>query len=153
MSADRASLPDAILTLLKNSTKTNLAAIDDNAIQFGLRGWTEVFATQFRAGIFIGIMRAPNEILTMSGGKQSLEFVIQITVYRMGYQPETDERTLLSTAEEIEDILYDDANMKLANADFMGITQFEFGPPRGPPSATTVHYLMMEVRYRKTTIL
>lgn len=154
MSADRASLVDAIMTLLKNSTKTQLAAIDDNAIQFGLRGWSEVYATQFRAGIFTGIIQAPNEPLTMSGAKQSLEFIIQITLYRMGYQPETDERTLLKTAEEIEEELYTDSNMRLANADFLGITQFEYGPPtRGRGAAITVHYLMMEVRYRKTTFL
>lgn len=139
-----------IITIFRNSTETKLASMKDNSIAFGLRTFGQMFAVQYREGVFVGVARGPVDPLTMSGAKQELEQSFQLQLYKVGHDPEADQKWLVDMSEEIETELWKDTNMQLANGgDFLGVTEYVPGPPLGR-GELTLHFILMEVLYRKT---
>lgn len=151
--AGRNAMADDVITIMKDSVLTNLADLDDNAIEYGLRTFEQMFQVEFQRGMFIGVNRGPLTVLTMGAVKQSLDQVIQFQVYTKGYDPKVDQRFVIDLCEEVEQELYDGLNLTLTNGgEFQGVPEFIPGPPLGRGQENvTLHWVLMEVLYQKTT--
>jgi len=142
-----------IIALLQAASTTNLAALSDNAIEYGTRTFPEFFASQYKAGIFVGISRAPLDVDTMSADNQEAEVGIECQVYTMGHSPSKDQKLAVDLAEEIEQCLLVDANKNLPNGgSIINFTEFIKGPPVGHADLT-LHFVLLEVQYRKSTTI
>jgi hypothetical protein len=142
-----------IITILAASTKTNLSALFDNAIEYGTRTFPEFFASQYKAGVFVGISRAPLDVDGMSGDFQDALIGIEFQVYVMGHSPSKDQKLAVDLAEEIEAELLADNHKALVNGGTI-ITFSEF--IKGPPVAhgdVTLHFVLLEAQYRKSTTI
>ena len=151
--AGRNAMADDVITIMKDSSLTNLDALDDNAIQYGLRTFEQMFSVQYQKGMFIGVARGPLTVLTMGAAKQSLDQVLQFQIFVVGHDPEVDQRLCVDLAEDAEQELYDSTNLTLTNGgEFQGDTEFIPGPPLGRGrEELTLHWVLMEVLYQKTT--
>lgn len=149
----RSTIADDIIAIIQASTKTALAALEDSAVQYGTRTFTQMFAVRYRKGIYVGVSRGPLEHITMAGEKQDLSQILQLQVFVAGHDPKNDQRLCITMAEEVEEELHESANMRLANGgDFLGVPEFLPGPPVAKGNLT-LHFVLMEVLYRKTCIL
>ncbi len=146
-------MADDIITLIQGSTKTALAALKDSAVQYGTRTFSQMFAVQYRKGIYVGVSRGPLEHITMAGEKQDLKQTLQLQIFTAGYDSKADQRLCITLAEEVEEELHETANMRLANGgEFLGVPEFLPGPPVAK-GEITLHFVLMEVLYEKTCIL
>jgi len=153
MALARATMCDSIIALLKASAKANLAAVDDNAIQFGTRKFGQIFALQFGKGILVGLGGGSVAPLTMGAEKQDVVHNIEIVVYTIGHDPDADLRLVVSILEEIEEILWASATMTLTGGGTItGEPSVAFGPPVAG-SDMTLHWAVMQLSYRKTGTL
>jgi hypothetical protein len=141
-------MAEDIITLLKNSTKTQLALLDDNSIEFGTRIFEQVFALNFNKGVFVTLGGGTVEPLTMGSSKKDVINTIEIVIYTKGYDPPTDLKLVATLLEEIEEVLW--ANMTLAGGGtIMDEPSVAFGPPVAR-SEVMLHWAVLEVRYQKT---
>ena len=140
-----------IIALLKASVQANLAALKDNSIEYGTRTFADMFACQYRTGIFAGIGSAPLDVDGMSADYQDALISVEFQVYVMGHKPDTDQKLAVDLAEEIEAELLDDAHKALAcGATIVTFTGFAKGPPVNN-GEVTLHFVVLEAQYRKST--
>lgn len=150
MGVGRSAMVEDIIALLKASTKTNLATLNDNAIQYGLRTFGQIFSVQYRKGIFVALSTGSLDPLTMGSVKQDLLQTVQILVYTLGHNPTTDAKFVTATLEEVEEVLWTGANLTLAHGGLLkGEPTADFGPPLGKHSLV-LHWAVLEARYCKT---
>jgi len=145
-----------ILDILIASTETELAKVKENAKQYGLRTFRQMWAMgDYNKGMFVGVGRGPLDALTMSAAKQDHTQYFEVQIYTIGYDPVADAKLCVALAEEIEVELYKTVNMRLLNGgDFLGVPEFLPGPPMGRANSNlTLHFVLMELKYRKTTTL
>jgi hypothetical protein len=148
MSLARTTMVDNIITLLKASTKTNLAALDDNSIEFGTRTFEQINAVAYQKGILVFLGSGTVEPLNMGASKKDVIQTIQIAVYVLGHDPAVDQKLAATLLEEIEEVLW--ANMTLSGGGTImnePLVVFERPVPR---QEMTLHWAVMEARYQKT---
>jgi hypothetical protein len=140
-----------VITLLQASAQANLAALSDNAIEYGTRTFQDFFASQYRAGVFAGIADAPLDVDGMSADYQDALITVEFQVYVMGHKPDKDQKLAIDIGEEIEAELLADAHKVLAcGATIVTFTGFAKGPPVSN-GEVTLHFVVLEVQYRKST--
>lgn len=149
----RNDILDDIITLLKAGTSTNLAALVNNAIQYGLRTSGQIFAVQYRKGILVSLGQGTMVSLTMGGSKQDLTQSVQVVVYCVGHDATADERYIVTTAEEIEAVLWTKTNLILAHgARLIAEPNAWFVPPEGN-TELTLHWAVLEFKYQFTGVM
>lgn len=152
---DRKQMVEDILTLIKAASTTELALLKDKSIQFGLRTFHQFYASQYREGVFVAPQSGPVEALTLSAAKQDFNQTLEFQIFIMGHDPVGDTKRAITVSEEIEELLYDQTNIRLPNGgECLGFTEWEMGPPVSTRDANlTLHFVLMEVLYRKTLTL
>lgn len=148
MSLARTTMADNIVTLLKASTKTNLAALDDNGIEFGTKKFESLFAITFKTGILVTLGGGTVEMENIGGSKEDVQQDIEIVIYTLGYEPAADQKLVTAIMEEIEEVLR--ANMTLSGGGtLMSGRTVNFLPPVAR-AEVTLHWAVIMVKYRKT---
>jgi hypothetical protein len=148
MSLARTVMADNIITLLKASTKTNLAALDDNAIIFGNRLAPQIFSLTYQRGILVFIGSGTVTPLNMGASKKDVIQLVRIMVYVIGYDPTADQKLAAALLEEVEEVLW--ANMTLTGGGtIMDEPSVEFYLPVAQADLT-LHWAVMDARYQKT---
>ena len=153
MGMGRTDIIDDILTLLKNATSTNLVALADSSIEYGLRTSQQIHSVQHRKGIFVdlaGFVLNPENI---GGSKQELLQTVEITLYCVGHDATADARYIAALLEEIEAVLWASANRILAHgAWILAEPEGLVGPPLGN-AEMTIHWCAVNFNYRKSGAL
>ena len=148
MSLARTTMADNIVTLLQASTKTELAKLDNNAIQFGTRKFESIFALQWKTGILVTLGGGTAEMENIGGSKEDVQQDIEVVIYNIGHDPATDQKLVAAILEEAEEVLR--ANMTLSGGGtLMASRTINFLPPVARGNVM-LHWAVSTVRYRKT---
>jgi hypothetical protein len=148
MSLARTTMADNIVTLLQASTKTELAKLDNNAIQFGTRKFESIFAVTWKTGILVTLGGGTVEMENIGGSKEDVQQDIEIVIYQLGYDPAADQKLVSAILEEVEEVLR--ANLTLSGGGtLMSGRTLNFLPPVARGSLV-LHWAVLIVKYRKT---
>lgn len=152
LAVNRATFITDIIALLQASAKTKLAALPDDAIEFGLRTFSQIFAVKYRTGVLVGLSDGSLDALTVAATHQDVQQGIQIIIYKIGHDPVNDQKDVIAILEEIEEELWA-GNMTLSGGGtILTEPRIYWGPPIGR-AEVTLHWAVLEVTYQKTATL
>jgi len=120
---DRNGIIDAIVTLLRASAKTNVAAVANNNIQYGEKDPRQTNVVIADKEVWVGPLFDDVTPATLS--KEQHSFQVSIVVFVKGKYGLTDKRTAVSIAEDCEQILLENRDLPSPGGVIRGPIQWD----------------------------